>query len=115
MSIKVVITKVIILGSLFVGTAWAGISSKPANINLGNSPLITYNTSTIPVGSGPFGIAVAPNHNIFVTNNGSNTVSVIYGYSLHVISTINVGRGPTGVAITPNGQYAYVANSSDDT
>jgi YVTN family beta-propeller protein len=46
----------------------------------------------------------------YVTNNGSNTVSVIDRATNTVVATIPVGPGPYGVAVTPDGAYAYVAN-----
>jgi YVTN family beta-propeller protein len=70
----------------------------------------------INVGSQPWGVAVTTDGSkVYVTNRGSNTVSVIDTYYRHVIATIPVGRAPTGVAATPDGRYGYVANSGDDT
>jgi YVTN family beta-propeller protein len=48
----------------------------------------------------------------YVTNNGSNSVSVIDIVTNTVIATIPVGVNPAGVAISPDGTRAYVANSS---
>ena len=46
----------------------------------------------------------------YVTNLGSNNVSVIDTSTNTVVSTITVGTSPWGIAITPNGLYAYVTN-----
>ena len=46
----------------------------------------------------------------YVTNNGSNTVSVIDTATNTVVATIPVGFRPFGVAITPDGTRAYVTN-----
>lgn len=70
---------------------------------------------------GPYGVAIAPyGSNVYVTNNISNTVSVISIYSSAVTDTINVeddglGEGPLGVVVSPDGSYVYVANSSSNT
>ncbi|MGB4781741.1 YncE family protein, partial [Candidatus Methylomirabilis sp.] len=65
----------------------------------------------IPVGSNPVGVAITPNGTrAYVTNQGSNNVSVIDTATNAVTATITVGSSPAGVAITPNGARAYVAN-----
>src|SRR4051812_22549353 len=48
----------------------------------------------------------------YVTNGGSNTVSVIDTGSNPVVATIAVGPLPRGVAITPDGPRAYGANAA---
>ena len=48
---------------------------------------------------------------IYVTNVGGETVSVIDNATLTVIATIPVGKRPWHVAITPDGAWAYVSNS----
>jgi YVTN family beta-propeller protein len=73
-------------------------------------------TSTIPVGSGPSGVAFTPDGSTaYVTTYGSNTVSVITVASRTVTSTIPVGTHPVGVAFTPDGSTAYVTNSGSNT
>jgi YVTN family beta-propeller protein len=49
---------------------------------------------------------------VLVTNEGSNTVSVIEGTK--VIATIPVGNRPRGLAITGDGTRAFVALGKDD-
>jgi len=46
----------------------------------------------------------------YVTNYGSDTVSVIDTATNKVSATIPVGHAPDGVAITSDGSHAYVAN-----
>lgn len=46
----------------------------------------------------------------FITNCGSNDVSVIDIASDRVVATIAVGACPYGVAVSPGGAYAYVTN-----
>jgi YVTN family beta-propeller protein len=53
---------------------------------------------------------------VYVANNGGNTVSVIDTSTYTVVgSPIPVGTTPVGIAITPNGAYAYVVNQNSNT
>ncbi len=51
----------------------------------------------------------------YVTNTGSNTVSVIDNSTKAVTATIPVGNNPVGVAFSPDGARAYVTNAADGT
>ncbi len=53
--------------------------------------------------------------NAYITNQSSNTVSVIDTSANTVSTTITVGNSPTGAAVTPNGSKAYIANRTDGT
>ncbi|MCE5213898.1 MAG: DUF11 domain-containing protein [Methanobacterium sp.] len=78
----------------------------------------TNNTviATIPVGDGPFGVAVSPDGTrAYVANYFSGTVSVIDTTTNTVIATITVGFNPRGVAVSPDGTKAYVANYGSGT
>jgi YVTN family beta-propeller protein len=67
--------------------------------------------ATIPVGDGPYGVAVSPDgRRAYVANHDSNTVSVIDIQTNGVVATIPVGKEPTAVAFTPDGSRAYVTN-----
>src|SRR2546425_4792787 len=73
-------------------------------------------TSTIPVGSHPFGIGVNTASNmIYVANTNDNTVSVINGATNTVIQTIPVRAAPTGVGVNPTTNLIYVANTNNNT
>ena len=73
-------------------------------------------TATIPVGSGPFGVAVDPAAGtVYVTNNGDGTVSVIDAATRAVTATIPVGSGPDGVAVDPAAGTVYVTNNGAGT
>jgi YVTN family beta-propeller protein len=73
-------------------------------------------TGTIPVGSGPYGVAVDPAaRTVYVTNNSDNTVSVINETTNTVTRTIPVGSDPYGVAVDPSAGTVYVTNAGDDT
>jgi YVTN family beta-propeller protein len=52
--------------------------------------------------------------NAYITNSGSNTVSVIAMPTNTVTATIPVGADPFGVAVTPDGSKVYVANGNSD-
>ncbi len=51
----------------------------------------------------------------YVTNPGSNNVSVMDTASKIIVATIPVGEFPAGMAITPDGTFAYVANFHSNT
>jgi YVTN family beta-propeller protein len=73
-------------------------------------------TATIPVGNAPVGVAVTPDGSeVFVTNQGSNTVSVIDTATNTVTATIPVGIEGSGVAATPDGSKVYAVNTRDNT
>ena len=68
-------------------------------------------TATIPVGSGPGGVAVDPAAGtVYVTNADAGTVSVIDAATSAVTATIPVGSGPYGVAVDPAAGTVYVTN-----
>jgi YVTN family beta-propeller protein len=73
-------------------------------------------TDTIPVGSGPTGVAANPESNtVYVGNFDSDTVSVISGRTNTVTATIPVGAGPSGVAVDAKAKAVYVANNNSNT
>ncbi len=65
----------------------------------------------ITVGIRPHAIAFdSSNGNVYVTNCGSDGVSVIDGSTNKVIQTIAVGKGPVGVAFDSSNGNVYVSN-----
>ena len=77
-----------------------------ANVHSNTVSVINPKTNavvaTIPVGNGPYGVAINPTNGlVYVANAGSNTVSVINPATNTVVATIPVGNGPSGVAINP--------------
>jgi len=50
----------------------------------------------------------------YVTNSGSNTVSVIDTATNSVLATIAVETQPMGIAVTPDGKRLYVANKASN-
>jgi YVTN family beta-propeller protein len=66
--------------------------------------------TTIPVGNGAEGMAMAPNGLLYVCNVSSGTVSVIDTSKNSVATTMPVGQNPIRVAMSPEGTHAYVSN-----
>jgi len=55
-----------------------------------------------------------PTGRIFVTNERSDTVSVINGTTLEVEATIEIGDRPRGIGLSPDGTELYVAVSEEN-
>lgn len=51
---------------------------------------------------------------IFVTNERSNTLSVINGETLEVEASVEVGERPRGIGLSPDGKELYVAASEEN-
>jgi YVTN family beta-propeller protein len=61
------------------------------------------------------GVCVTPDgKHVYVTNQASNTVSVIDTASNTIVKTVSVGAAPSGVAVTPDGLHVYVSNQGSD-
>ncbi len=78
----------------------------------------TYALSSSITGgtTNPYGIAATPDGSqVWVTESGTNTVSVITTATNKITGTVVVGIYPHGVAITPDGTKAYVANTGPNT
>ena len=73
--------------------------------------------ATVTAGTDPVSIAVdRAGKFAYVTNSGSNDVSMyaINGGHLSSIGTVAAGTKPVSVAVDPAGQFAYVANSGSN-
>jgi len=68
--------------------------------------LVAFALCAMPAAAAPFA---------YVTNSGSNTVSVIDRASNTVVATVLVGLYPVTVALTPDGAFAYVTNCDSGT
>ncbi len=65
----------------------------------------------IQVGNVPYAIqADREGKRVFVSNRGSNSISVIDVGTRQVIAEIPVGRRPSGIAVEPEGKRMFVAN-----
>jgi YVTN family beta-propeller protein len=85
-------------------------------LDLINNTLINGNFANTGNALEPWGIAYdSSNGYIYVTDYGSNLVSVINGKTNTVIATIPVGAWPKGVAYDPSNGYIYVTNSGSGT
>jgi len=65
----------------------------------------------IVVGKTPFRLALTPDGNeLYVTNNGSGTVSVIQPRTRQVTHTLAVNSQPGAIVFSPDGRRVYVAS-----
>jgi len=102
---------------LIAGTAYAFV---PAIVG---GAVGIFNTSTFTLASAvssgttnPYGAAATPDGSeVWVTESGTNTVSVISTSTTKIVNTVVVGIYPHGIAITPDGSTAYVANTGPNT
>ena len=70
----------------------------------------------VAVDSYPIGVAVNPvTKKVYVTNEFSNTLSVISGVTDSKADTISVGSFPYGVAVNPFNDRVYVTNRGSNT
>jgi YVTN family beta-propeller protein len=68
-------------------------------------------TITLPPGSRPMRVRVAPDgRKVYVSNGRAGTVSVLDAESYALIDTIKVGTRPWGIVISPDGKYLFSAN-----
>ena len=113
-----IVIGVIVVLVLIAGVAWVltrdGTSSGtgPDDTSSSETSSPTYAvTGTIPVGDGPYGVAVEPGtQTVYVVNGISNSVSVIDATTYTVTATIPVGLAPFGVVIVPETRTGYVTN-----
>src|SRR5262249_45620485 len=80
-------------------------------------------TTTVPVGTHPTAMLLNPaNHELYVANADSDTISVLDTSSNQEVRTIDLrslpgipfGAGPNGLAISSDGRTLYVANAFDN-
>ncbi|MGI0067535.1 MAG: YncE family protein, partial [Thermoplasmata archaeon] len=73
-------------------------------------------TIGLPVGAAPAGLAFGPGgSNLYVTDSGLATVSVVEMPSGRLVETIPVGVDPTGIAFDPFDGFLYETNRQSDT
>jgi YVTN family beta-propeller protein len=66
------------------------------------NPFTKRTIASVPTGDNPSGLAVDRGAGrVYVTNFGSNTVSVVNALTNKVVATIDTGRGPIAVAVQP--------------
>jgi YVTN family beta-propeller protein len=88
-----------------------------ADVSPANGFLVTFNPANgaevrrVGIGMFPTGVAVTPDAQlVFVSNQGSGTVTRVDAASGVVAAPIPVGVEPTGVAVSPDGARVYVTN-----
>jgi YVTN family beta-propeller protein len=107
--------------------AWLAYDSATATFWVASAPscvdVFTLSTSgypsnlsaSIPVGTNPFGVAVDNlTNDVFVTNAGSNNVSVISATNETPVGSVDVGTNPHGVAFDWVSNEIYVANTGSN-
>ncbi|MES2332153.1 MAG: LamG-like jellyroll fold domain-containing protein [Bacteroidota bacterium] len=78
-------------------------------VNTSTNAIVT----TIPVGTGPYGVTVSPDgSHVYVANLSSQNISVINTANNTVAATITVGFGPKTTAISADGSRLYVTNNT---
>lgn len=66
---------------------------------------------TLPSGSRPMSVKVAPDgRRIYVSNGRAGTVSVLDSHTYELLNTIKVGVRPWGIGLSPDGKFLYSAN-----
>lgn len=100
--------------SHMVATALAGSRAFVANIGSGSVTVIDLaegkKVTDIPTGEGAEGIATTPDgQEIWVTNRGADTLSVIDPETLTVLETVPCPGFPIRIAISPGGTRALVS------
>ncbi len=90
-------------------TAWVSLFQKNEVVELtSNCSIVRY----VATGVNPYGVAY-DGKNIWVSNNGSNTVTKIQASTGTVLATVSVGSHPRGVVF--DGINIWVANYGSDT
>ncbi|MEV7468629.1 Ig-like domain repeat protein, partial [Streptomyces kronopolitis] len=64
---------------------------------------------SLPAGTTPDAVGVAPNGRVYVANYDSNDVTVIDSVTDTVLATLPTGAGPFAVGVAPN-DHVYIAN-----
>lgn len=94
---------------------WSDAYLEPAETNIAS----TTTTQTIPTSpattSQPTGLAYDLVGDVWVTNPGANTVTVLDPSAGTVLATYAVGKHPLGIAVDPNSGDVWVANQGDGT
>lgn len=86
------------------GTA---ISPRPFNPRVSTPQ--PFKNNTIPVGTGPEGVAVSPDgRKAYVANKASGTVSMVNTATNQVIGTANLGVPVQGLAVNPDNRRLYI-------
>ena len=103
---------------LWTGAAWASPLAYISNYGDNTVSVIDTATNTVvatvPVGTGPIGVAVTPTGTRVYVTLVTGFVSVIDTATNTVAATVPVGNSAGAVAVTPTGTRVYVANDPSD-
>jgi DNA-binding beta-propeller fold protein YncE len=112
---------------LVVNQSVAGTGSDSiTKLNFSGTTIGSTTTISLPVGSAPSFVAVAPNDTLAyvtlpkyipdpVNHPTDNGVGVVSTLSNNLIATITAGVNPVALAVTPDKSKLYVANQGDST
>jgi YVTN family beta-propeller protein len=95
------------------GTAIGFIPSETVGqlnvIDTANAKVV--NTISLPPGSRPMRVRVAPDGGkLYISNGRAGTVSVLDAHSYALLDSIKVGIRPWGIALSPDGKFLLSAN-----
>ena len=83
-------------------------------VNLSLVKSLDMSSAGIIIGNFPSSIAVNPNTNkIYITNMGSDTVSVINGYTDRAVANITVPSVPVSISVDPNSNRVFVTSTTN--
>jgi len=98
----------------YVPDAPSSVDIVPGNFTSSDTGLPTV-TEVVPVGADPFGVAFdAASGEIFVTNSGSDNVSVLDGNDSVPVASVSVGASPAGITFDATTGDLYVANNGSN-
>ncbi len=67
-------------------------------------------------GAKPHGVALSPDGDrVYVSNEGSDSVTVVDAATMRAVSQVKVGHEPNQVALSPSGDRLWVTNHGDST
>lgn len=119
-SLRALIPILVVIASMF--TVVSGVCAEKGYVGLFKDNAVAVfdmatnkTLSTIPVPSGPEGVALTPDgRKLYAASSGASTVSVIDTATDKVTAYIEVGEDPQGLMVTPNGKRVLVCVSGTD-
>src|SRR3954465_12462715 len=89
-----------------------GFSANPGTNSVRVLDLTALTATNVPVGSSPYGVVALPSRGeVFVTNSGSNPLTVIDTTAAPIVAfTIATGTIPDAIALSPDQQPVVVSN-----
>ena len=98
------------VGAYWIANAPSCLEEVTVSSTFGASVVATYT-----VGSAPFAVAVdSATHEVYVTNTGSDNVTVLNDTTGASVASIGVGSAPSGIAYDPLTGLLFVANNGSN-